>query len=202
MNRSRPAWAKDFERGGLLFVITGPSGVGKTTIIDRLLKEEEDLAYSVSHTTREKRAGERHGRDYYFVDEEEFCRLKGEGEFLEWARVYGEYYGTSRSEVNRKLEKGQDVLMDIDIQGAQGIMASEIEAAFIFVGPPSKEELLKRLQRRGSEGDEQKDLRLSLAQQELSQVGEFDYLVINDRLEEAVGGLRAIVRAERLRLPL
>ncbi len=186
---------------GILFVVSGPSGVGKTTIINRLLEIDEKIKYSISHTTREKRPDEINGKDYYFVPREEFKKIERNGGFIETARVFGEYYGTSREFVQEELfNKENDLIMDIDVQGADQIRESEIGAVFIFIFPPSKEKLRERFLARGSENSKQRKTRMELAEKELTQAKKFDYGVINDELNKAVKDFEAIMKAERLKI--
>lgn len=193
---------------GTLFVITGASGVGKGTLIRRLL-ERVKLYYSVSMTTRPPRPGERHGIDYWFVDRAEFLKLVGEGRFLEHAEYVGHFYGTPLDPVARRIERGEDVLLEIEIQGAAQVMervkALGWPAAFVFVVPPSLSELKRRLLVRSGEITPQKlaeiERRLEQAKAEIAQARGmgFDYLIVNDVLEDAVARLVSLVRAERTR---
>ena len=183
----------------MLFVVSGPSGGGKSTLIHRVLREVPGLRFSVSHTTRARRASEKDGRDYHFVRTDVFQRMIARGAFLEWAKVHGHLYGTSRTEVARR--RG-DVLLDIDVQGARQVRAAlgaTGEAAFIFVTPPSYRELARRLRARGEDDAEAMARRLRNARDEMRSAGQFDYVVINDDLETAVAELKAVVRAARCR---
>ncbi len=186
-----------------LFVLSGPSGAGRTTIINALLEDLDDIDFSTSYTTRQKRAGEEDGKDYHFVSESAFKNLIKEGQFLEWALVFDNYYGTHKLEVDRKLAGGQDVILDIDVQGAGQLMgkaAHEIPIVFIYLAPPSKRELRKRLENRGTENLDQLSMRIQNATEELKHIPEFDYLVINDRLPEAIKFVKSIILAERCRI--
>ncbi len=193
---------------GTLFVITGASGVGKGTLIRRLL-ERVKLYYSVSMTTRPPRSGERHGIDYWFVDRAEFLKLVGEGRFLEHAEYVGHFYGTPLDPVARRIERGEDVLLEIEIQGAEQVMdrvkALGWPAAFVFIAPPSLSELKRRLLVRSGELSREKlaeiARRLERAKEEIARARalDFDYLVVNDVLEDALMQLVALVRAERTR---
>ncbi|HSR68439.1 MAG TPA: guanylate kinase [Acidobacteriota bacterium] len=183
---------------GTLFVISAPSGAGKTSLATGLLGSVAGLEFSVSHTTREPRQGEEHGVDYFFVSLDEFERMIAEQAFLEFARVYGNhYYGTSRQFVLAKLERGRDVLLDIDVQGALQVKRQIPEAVLIFVFPPSFEVLRERLRRRGLDGSNEIERRLSLAAQEIVHHDRYQYLIINDDLEKSQDELRSIVLAVR-----
>jgi guanylate kinase len=185
---------------GILFVISSTSGGGKTTLVRRLLKCLPDLALSVSHTTREPREGEVDGSDYYFIGKDEFIKIIESGGFLEWAEVYGEYYGTSRLAVENITEQGRDVLLDIDVQGGRQIRDRVLEAVLIFIIPPERDELIRRLRKRGTESPSQLEKRLSAAREELALMPFYDYATRNDDLEEAVEALRSIIIAERCRI--
>lgn len=185
---------------GLLFVVSAPSGAGKSTLLARVMPALPGLGFSVSHTTRAPRPGEVSGRDYHFVGREEFVALRERtpSGFLEWAEVHGNLYGTSRAEVEGLLAAGRDVVLDIDVQGARQLRGL-LPAVFIFIAPPSLEELSRRLRHRGTEAEETVRLRLANAREELQAAGEYDYLVVNETLDEAAAQLRAIVLAERCR---
>ena len=184
---------------GLVLVVSAPSGAGKTTLC-RLLVKRLRFSFSVSHTTRSPRSGEVEGRDYYFVDRKTFEEMIRRGEFLEWAEVHGNLYGTSWQEVNRRLSSGQDLLLDIDVQGASQVRQRlGFRAVFVFIRPPSLEELKRRLRARGTEDEDALARRLARAREELHYAPWFDYVVVNDELERAFEDLAAIVRAERCR---
>lgn len=185
---------------GLLFVISSVSGGGKTTVIGELLKSLGDLRLSVSHTTRRPRAGEKNGQDYDFTSVENFKeRIKG-GQFLEWAEVYGHYYGTSKETVDAITREGCDVLLDIDVQGAMQVKNSVSGAILIFILPPGEEEHERRLKDRGTESDLDINIRLEAARQELAFVKEYHYCVLNDNVKDTVNAVRSIIRAERCRV--
>jgi guanylate kinase len=187
-------------RQGNLFIISAPSGAGKTTILKEIIGEVPGLVFSVSHTTRSIRTGESHGRDYFFVDRQTFSAMRAENAFLEWAEVHGNLYGTSKAVVEAKLAEGSDILLDIDVQGARQIKESGItNAIFIFIAPPSWEILETRLTARGTDGVDIVRTRLANARAEMKEAGGYDYLIINDRLSEAVTMLKAIILAERCR---
>lgn len=183
---------------GNLFVISAPSGAGKSTILKKLLARVPNLAFSVSHTTRTPRTGESDGREYHFVDRPTFEAMRAEQAFLEWAEVHGNLYGTSRAAIEAQQAKGIDVFLDIDVQGARQLReCGHPGAVFLFIAPPSRQELEKRLRGRGTDPEETIQLRLNNAHRELADADRYDYLIINDRLEEAVEVLRAVVIAER-----
>jgi guanylate kinase len=186
------------ERGDL-FVISAPSGAGKTTLCLRLMETLGGLAFSVSHTTRQPRRGEVNGKDYHFISPAAFEGLASTGFFLEWAEVHGNWYGTSRDEVVSRLDMGDDVLLDIDVQGGAQVRERFPEAILIFVLPPSWEVLEERLRRRGSEESSSMEIRLANARSELQKSCEYDYVVVNDELGKATDELTAIIVASRCR---
>ncbi len=186
-------------RRGILFVVSGPSGVGKTSMIKSIISEMEDAIFSVSCTTRPKRPGEVDGEDYFFVSEEEFKRMIEEDAFLEWARVHGYLYGTPRKFVEDTVNKGKDVILDIDVQGALSVKKKVEDAVYIFIAPPSMEDLRERLEKRKTEDKEAMERRLEDARWELQLIEEFDYLIINRDLVEAINDLKSIMRSERLK---
>jgi guanylate kinase len=179
-----------------VFVITGPSGVGKGTLIEQLLDAVPELELSVSATTREPRPGEADGRDYHFLSPEEFERRVGTGDFLEHADYSGNRYGTQREEVERRLEEGRSVVLEIEVQGARQIRAAMPEAVQIFVAPPSPEALRERLEGRGTDSAEAIAKRLRTAETELEAQGEFPHVVVNDEVQKAASELEALVREE------
>ncbi|MBZ4687054.1 MAG: guanylate kinase [Clostridia bacterium] len=183
----------------LLIVLSGPSGAGKGTLSKLLVKEMPNLYCSVSATTRPKREGEVDGVNYYFISEEEFMEMKAKGEFLEWAKVYDNYYGTPIKKVEEQLRKGNDVLLEIDIQGALQVKKRFSKGVFIFIVPPSIDELKRRIIKRGTDPQEVINKRMSCVQDELSYVSEYDYVVVNDNLETALEKLKAIITAEKCR---
>jgi guanylate kinase len=180
-------------------ILSAPSGAGKTTIARALLSRRADLGYSVSCTTRPPRQGEVDGRDYSFVSREEFLRRRGRGEFAESAEVHGHLYGTLRRQVERVLESGRHVVMDIDVQGTAQFTAAFPDAVTIFVLPPSADALLERLRQRRTENPEQLVARLRSAMEELQAVNEYQYVVVNDTLERAVARVGSIIDAEMTR---
>lgn len=186
---------------GLLFVIAGPSGAGKSSLVRGLVGRVPGVEVSVSHTTRPARDGERDGREYHFVDEADFRRLADEGRMLETARVFGNWYGTSRDWVAERRRRGMDVLLEIDWQGAAQVRETDVEATTIQILPPSVEALERRLRERGQDDETSIAGRVASAGREISRYPDFDYLVVNERFEDALDELEAIVRAERARTP-
>jgi len=183
---------------GNLFVISAPSGAGKTSLIKALLAEDANLKLSISHTTRKPRPGEENGVDYYFVDEPVFLAMLGEAQFLESAYVHGARYGTSQSAVDEPLRAGYDLILEIDWQGAQQVRRLFPNAISIFVLPPSIETLEQRLNNRGQDSQETISRRVAAAREEMRHVGEFDYVTINNYFDVALQDIRAIIRAQRL----
>ena len=190
------------KKRGKLVVISGFSGVGKGTVVNRLLKDYDDYVVSVSMTTRQPREGEIDGVHYYFVDEEAFLKNIEEDGFLEHAEVYGKRYGTPKGPILERLEKGIDVLLDIEMQGALQVKEKYPEGVFIFILPPSMAELRKRLTGRGTESPEAIEMRLSKTLSEIEYVDKYDYLVVNGVLEEAVNRVKAIIIAEHSKVTM
>ncbi len=190
------------KRRGRLFVISGPSGAGKGTIVKRIMEDRGPVrtALSVSATTRAPREGEIDGKSYFFLSEEEFLRRVEDGGFLEYAEVYGNYYGTPRPYVEDRLSNGFDVILEIDIQGAMNVKKSFPGGVFIFLIPPSMDVLRGRLRARGTDSDEAVELRLSEVRKELAHVSDYDYCVVNNDLDEAVAETEAIFTAEHARV--
>ncbi len=182
----------------MLFVISGPSGCGKSTLIKKVRRSLGDLEFSVSHTTRPPRPSEKDGVDYYFVTEKTFLRMAREKRFIEWARVHGHLYGTSRAEVARKSRR-RDVVLDIDVQGARQVRTRVPGAVHIFIMPPVAGELRRRLARRGEDSPEAVERRLKDAKAEIRAYDEFDYIVVNDDLAKAAADLEAVIVASRHR---
>jgi len=183
----------------MLFIISGPSGCGKSTLVHEARKKIKDLQFSVSHTTRKKRSSEKEGEDYYFISKQEFRKMIKAEKFAEWAMVHGKMYGTSRREIERKSSQG-DLLLDIDIQGAQQLKERFRKAVFIFVLPPSYHELKKRLEKRGAESKRFIYKRLETAKKEIRSYSDFDYIVINDKIEKASQELTSILLSVRCRI--
>ena len=187
---------------GTLYIISAPSGAGKSSLIQALLKTQPlyDTQVSNSLTTRSERPGEKHGEHYFFVSKEEFLEMIESDDFLEHAEVFGNYYGTSRVTIEQVLASGVDVFLDIDWQGAQQIRAKMPQARSIFVLPPSKDELDRRLRGRGQDSEEVIAKRMAQAVAEMTHFAEYDYLIVNDDFDLALSDLKTIIRAERLRL--
>jgi len=179
-----------------LFVIAAPSGAGKTTIVKALVARNPELRFSISYTTRQKRRTEVDGVDYLFVDVEKFAKLRDEGELLEFAEVFDNFYATSRSQVEKHLAEGQDVILEIDWQGAQQVRESMPECVSIFILPPSLEELERRLRDRRTDSPEVIDRRLRDAMSDMAHWDEFDHVIINDKLEQAVTDLENVLAGE------
>ena len=184
---------------GSIVIISAPSGSGKSTLVRRLIASQPDLVFSVSYTTRPRRAGEKEGRDYFFVTRKQFERMVAAGEFIEWAEVFGHLYGTSKRHLDKALAAGRDVLLDIDVQGHKQVRKRLTEALSVFIMPPSFRELKRRLTQRHSDSPQVIARRLAAARQEIVHWPEYDYLVVNDRLPLATQALEAIVRAARAR---
>ncbi|ACL69737.1 guanylate kinase [Halothermothrix orenii] len=185
---------------GKLFVLSGPSGVGKGTVLDKLLSDFKDVQYSVSATTRKPRPGEKDGVDYFFLSREKFFKMVENNEFIEWAEVHNNYYGTPKIFVDKCLAEGKDVILEIDIQGARQVKKLYPDAIFIFLVPPSLNELKRRLNHRGSEDEKNMKIRLNNAEDELKEVKNYDYKVVNDRLDDAVEKLKSIIIAEKCKI--
>ncbi|MDR2400538.1 MAG: guanylate kinase [Deferribacteraceae bacterium] len=190
------------KRKGQLFVISAPSGAGKTTLCNMLLAEFKNISYSISYTTRAPRAKEVHGKDYYFIDILEFEAMILKGGFIEYAKVHGNLYGTSKAAVFKSLELGRDILLDIDVQGAMRIKQETGIGVYVFVNPPSIEVLRERLQKRNDTAGENIDLRLKNAEIELTRFMHYDYIVENNILERAYRQLSAIYIAETCKCAL
>lgn len=184
---------------GNLFIVSAPSGAGKTSLVGAMLAETPGIDLSISYTTRQPRPGEVDGREYHFVSRETFLQMSRHGDFLESAEVYGNLYGTSQSWIRDEMAQGRDILLEIDWQGAAQVRRGFPEALSVFILPPSLEALEMRLKGRGQDSAEVIDRRMQTAREEMSHVAEFDYVIINDRLDHAVQQLKAIVAAARLR---
>ena len=185
---------------GRLFVISGPSAVGKGTVVKRILSECENIQVSVSATTRKPRSGEEHGVHYYFMSDAEFNKMVDDGGFLEYALVHGHHYGTPKKAVEEQLSRGNDVILEIDVQGAAQVKSAGAEAVYIFVMPPSMDELRRRFDKRGTESADDIELRMSKAAGEIRRIAEYDYFIVNDDLDTAVEAVKAIISSEHHRI--
>jgi len=187
-------------KNGNLFIISAPSGTGKTTILKRVIVELKNIVFSVSHTTRSPRLGEEKDVDYFFVDKSTFVTMQEQGLFLEWAEVHGNLYGTCSNTVQAITEQGIDIILDIDVQGARQLMDKlKNKGVFVFISPPSLHELEKRLVNRGTESDSVIATRLNNAHDEMKSLEYYDYVIVNDRVDQAVDELKSIIIAERSR---
>lgn len=183
---------------GNLFIISAPSGTGKTTILKKIIATMDNVGFSVSHTTRTPRSVEQDGIDYFFVDIDTFVDMRQQGLFLEWAEVYGNLYGTSSRAVAEATEKGLDIILDIDVQGGRQIKEKlGDKGIFVFIAPPSLEELARRLAGRSTESKQVIAVRLQNAREEMKSIDQYDYVIINDTIAEAVKVLKSIIIAER-----
>ena len=182
---------------GIPFILSAPSGTGKTTVCKILREKFPELKFSVSHTTRPIRPNEVEGKDYYFISAEEFEKKIGQGEFLEWAKVHNNYYGTTFETVNDFRQCGYDLLLDLDVQGVQSLRQLQFSGVFIFLLPPSIEELHQRLKKRGTEPDEAIKDRIEVGKREMTLYTLYDYVVTNINLDETVANIISIIRAER-----
>jgi guanylate kinase len=184
---------------GTLYVVSAPSGAGKNAILHRVIEQNPRLELSVSSTTRAPRDGETHGKDYYFFSRETFRQKIEAGEFAEWAEVHGQFYGTLRAELARHVDSGRDVVLQIDVQGMRNIKSLYPETVTVFIMPPSLDVLEQRLRSRGANSEDDIRTRLMNAQGEMALRGSFDYIIVNEVLDEAVADMQAILRANRLR---
>ncbi|HPJ33876.1 MAG TPA: guanylate kinase [Spirochaetota bacterium] len=180
----------------MIFVISAPSGAGKTTLITRLLRTDDRFVFSISTTTREMRHGEADGINYYFITRDEFKKKIDNNEFFEWAEVYGNYYGTTKKEIDRILSSGKFPLFDVDIQGSKNLRQKLKHAVYVFIIPPSRDVLKARLIGRQTESEEQLDIRLRHSAEEIAEYGNFDYVIVNNVLETSMLKLRAIIETE------
>ena len=184
---------------GTLYIISAPSGAGKTSLVKALTADAQQISVSVSHTTRAMREGEREGVDYHFVDQQTFLQMSGDGDFLEHAQVFDNYYGTSQSHVEQQLAQGLDVILEIDWQGARQVLKQFADALSIFILPPSSAALKERLQNRGQDDDEIINRRMQDAVSEMSHYAEFDFIIVNDDFDVALQELGSIFTANKLR---
>ena len=185
---------------GLPIIISAPSGAGKTTLCQALKKRLPDLNFSVSHTTRPPRENEQDGVDYHFISKEKFLGMTDRNEFLEWAEIYDNYYGTSRKNIENTLQKGKDLVLELDVQGVEALRNLKYQGVYIFILPPSMEELEKRLTERGTESDNQIKQRLEAGKKEIAKNQLYDYAVTNVNVDESVDTLLSIIRAEKKRM--
>ena len=188
------------KKNGILFIISAPSGSGKTTLCNRLIDSLVGLGRSISMTTRPPRPGERDGIDYIFIEKDEFLKRNKKNEFLEWAKVFDEYYGTSKKHVKHLLAKRQDVVLNIDVQGAMKIKRLSMRSVYVFIMPPSVSMLKERLVSRSTDSKKEIAKRLKLVKKEISYMPRYDYVVVNNKLESALESLRSIVVAERCKI--
>ena len=199
MNPTAPTAHTAPEYPGNLFVVAAPSGAGKSSLVNALMEVDSRLSHSVSHTTRAPRGQEVHGREYYFVANEQFDQMVEQDMFLEWAAVHGNRYGTSKHAIEERIAQGSDIILEIDYQGALQVKTIFSNAVLIFVLPPSWDELRSRLQRRGEDKAEIIEQRLINAQHEVAQAKAFDFVIINERFELALFDLKSVVHAQRLK---
>ena len=189
-----------FEKRSFLIALISPSGGGKTAILRGILKECDNISYSISYTTRPARFNEENGKDYHFISEEKYSEMNKAGDFLEHAKVHGYWYGTSLSFIESELAKGQHIIMDIDVWGALQIIEKDVDVITIFILPPTEAELIKRLRTRKTETEDVLKIRLKTAEKEMKEIQRFDYLVINDVFEDAVQAVKTIIQAEENKL--
>ncbi len=180
---------------GNLYIVSAPSGSGKTTLLDRIVAKFDDLIFSVSYTTRQPRGRERHGVEYFFVGRDEFLGMVERGEFIEWADVHGNYYGTSRRFVDENLETGKSVILDIDVHGKDQVQEKVPDAVTIFLLPPSYGELERRLKARQLEDEATIRMRLAIAKKEIQRYRDYDFIIVNDKIDESGVALEAVIRA-------
>jgi guanylate kinase len=184
---------------GNLYVVAAPSGAGKSSLVKALMELDAHVFPSISHTTRTARGQEKHGREYYFVSDAEFDTLIAQDAFFEWAHVHGKRYGTSRMAIEARLSRGEDVILEIDYQGAYQIQKIFPEAVLIFILPPSLDELRDRIERRGEDSPDSIELRMQNAREEIAQARKFDFVIINETFERALFDLKVIISAQRLK---
>ncbi len=186
------------KKNGMIIIVSAPSGAGKTSICDAVIRDDKNIIYSVSTTTRKPRKGEKDGREYLFVDEKKFKQDIKNGKFIEWARVHGNYYGTAKAVLQNVLSKGKDVLLDIDVQGALSIKKKYKDALMLFIMTPTLKELKKRLIKRNKDSKETINIRIENAKKEIKYVNSYDYLILNDELKKSINDVKAVIKAERL----
>jgi len=186
------------KKHGMIIIVSAPSGAGKTSICDAVIKDDKNVIYSVSTTTRIPRKGEKDGREYFFTDQNQFKKSVAAGKFAEWARVHDNYYGTSKDTLTKALKRGKDVLLDIDVQGALQIKKQYKDALMIFIMTPTLGELRKRLVKRNKDSVETINKRIENAKKEIKYADRYDYLVLNDKLDKSIAAVKSIITAERL----
>lgn len=186
------------KKNGMIIIVSAPSGAGKTSICDAIIKDDKNIVYSISTTTRNPRSGEKNGKEYFFVDEKKFKQDIKAGKFIEWAQVHGNYYGTGKAVLHKALSKGKDVLLDIDVQGALSIKKKYKDSLMLFIMTPTLKELKKRLIQRNKDSKETINTRIENAKKEIKYAVKYDYLILNDRLPESIKNVKAVIKAERL----
>lgn len=183
---------------GLIIIVSAPSGAGKTSICDALIKQDKNIVYSVSTTTRQPRTGEKNGKEYFFVDDKTFKSMVNKNMFAEWAEVHGHFYGTSKKTIEDTIKKGKDVLLDIDVQGALKIKKQYKDALMIFITAPTLKVLKERLIKRNKDSSAVIKTRLNNAKKELTYLPKYDYLILNDKLDKSIENVKSVINAERL----
>lgn len=183
---------------GLIIIVSAPSGAGKTSICDALIKQDKNIVYSVSTTTRQPRTGEKNGKEYFFVDDKTFKSMVNKNMFAEWAEVHGHFYGTSKKTIEDTINKGKDVLLDIDVQGALKIKKQYKDALMIFITAPTLKVLKERLIKRNKDSSAVIKTRLNNAKKELTYLPKYDYLILNDKLDKSIENVKSVINAERL----
>ncbi|MDD5020858.1 MAG: guanylate kinase [Endomicrobiaceae bacterium] len=186
------------KKHGMIIIVSSPSGAGKTSICDAIIKDDKNIVYSISTTTRNPRTGEKNGREYFFVDEKKFKQDIKTGKFIEWAKVHNNYYGTSKAVLQGALSKGKDVLLDIDVQGALNIRKQYKNALMLFIMTPTLKELKNRLVKRNKDSKETINTRIENAKKEIKYADKYDYLIFNDKLQESINDVKSVIKAERL----
>ena len=186
------------KKNGMIIIVSAPSGAGKTSICDAIIKDDKNIVYSISTTTRNPRIGEKNGREYFFVDGKKFKQDIKSNKFVEWAKVHNNYYGTSKALLQDTLSKGKDILLDIDVQGALNIKKKYKNALMLFVMTPTLKELKNRLVKRNKDSKETINTRIENAKKEIKYVGQYDYLILNDKLPQSINNVKAVIKAERL----
>lgn len=186
------------KKNGMIIIVSAPSGAGKTSICDAIIKDDKNIVYSISTTTRNPRPGEKNGREYFFVDEKKFKQDIKAGKFIEWAKVHNNYYGTNKDVLQNTLSKGKDILLDIDVQGALNIKKKYKNSLMLFIMTPTLKELKNRLVKRNKDSKETINTRIENAKKEIKYAVKYDYLILNDKLRESINNAKAVIKAERL----